>query len=181
MSSRRAVAVEPALAVEIALPLVGSGEVGDSLGQLCEKFGTIGCGGHFVALLVGADAMHPKSRSEAERNSPKGRSPAVQFRACSSKDEFWQGAVSAEARHGRDIDSPRRSGIPRIWERATHHPTEEARRACCSTAPGLRSLSSNGATRHAVCLEEDGHDQGEDNWIPCPGLRRREIEELRGG
>jgi len=60
----RAVAIEAALAGEVALPLVGCGEVGDSLEQLFEEFGTVGCGGHFVGLLVGPDATHPKSRDD---------------------------------------------------------------------------------------------------------------------
>lgn len=84
----RAVAVEAALAVEVALALVGCGEVGDSLGQLFEEFGTVGCGGHFVALLVGADAMHPKSRDDGRAEQP--RAQRVHCRACSSKDTFWQ-------------------------------------------------------------------------------------------
>ena len=71
----RAVAVEAALAIEVTLPLLGCRELCNSLGQLCEQFGTIGCGGHFLALLVGADAMHPKSRRESERNRSEGVHP----------------------------------------------------------------------------------------------------------
>jgi hypothetical protein len=74
---------------------------------------------------------------------------------------------------------PHRSGLTcsRTWARATHHPTEKARQACCrSTAPELRSSSSNGATHHAVCLEEVGERQETERWIPCPGQHRREAK-----
>jgi hypothetical protein len=41
-----------------------------------------------VALLVGADAMHPKSRDDGRAEQP--RAQRVHCRACSSKDTFWQ-------------------------------------------------------------------------------------------
>jgi len=71
----RAEAVEAALAVGVALPLIGCRELCNSLAEISEEFGTVGCGGHLLDLFVGADAMHPTSQGKSERSSPDGHRP----------------------------------------------------------------------------------------------------------